>query len=98
MKIATAVALFFMTVSSALWAGESSVQIRVKGMACPFCVYGIEKKLKQVEGVSDVKSDFKQSLITVQPEPDSRPDVKALEQAVKEAGFSVDSITVGETP
>lgn len=79
-------------------AAGSSVQIHVKGMACPFCVYGIEKKLKKVEGVSAVKSDFKKSLITVQSRKDNPPDRKALEQAVKEAGFSIESMTVEEKP
>lgn len=79
-------------------AGGSSVQIHVKGMSCPFCVYGIEKKLKKVEGVSAVQSDFKKSLVTVQSQTDTPPDLKALEQAVTEAGFSVESITVGEKP
>lgn len=82
-----------------VYARESSVQIHVKGMACPFCVHGIEKALKKVEGVSDIKSDYKKSLITVQSnKPSSRPDLKAFEQAVKDAGFSVESMTVKENP
>lgn len=85
-------------IAGEVYANESSAQIHVKGMSCPFCVYGIEKNLKKIEGVSTIQSDFKKSLFTVQFKPDSSPDLKALEKAVQEAGFSVDSIKIEEKP
>jgi len=35
-----------------------TVKIRVDGPACPFCAYGLEKKLKRVEGVKDLEIDL----------------------------------------
>lgn len=32
--------------------------IRVDGLACPFCAYGIEKKLKAIHGVEDIDIDL----------------------------------------
>ena len=35
----------------AAFAAGTEYQLRVDGLACPFCAYGIEKKLKKTEGV-----------------------------------------------
>ena len=32
----------------------SHVSVAVDGLGCPFCVYGLEKHLKQVDGVKNV--------------------------------------------
>ena len=37
-----------------VYAEIQSVEMQVDGMTCPFCVYGIEKKLTEVKGVQDV--------------------------------------------
>jgi len=48
-------ALFFFT----LWteAQIRAVTVSVDGMACPFCAYGVEKKLKRVVGVESITID-----------------------------------------
>ena len=52
------VALGLVPVSS--MAGEvSQIVISVEGLACPFCVYGLEKKLKNVDEVQGVTIDLK---------------------------------------
>ena len=33
-------------------------ELNVKGLACPFCVFGVEKKLKALPGVRNVKVDL----------------------------------------
>ncbi|WP_339840207.1 heavy-metal-associated domain-containing protein [uncultured Maribacter sp.] len=33
---------------------EGKVVIEVDGLACPFCAYGLEKNLKQIEGVESI--------------------------------------------
>jgi len=37
--------------SSSLLAAGTRYIMRVDGLACPYCAYGIEKKLKKIEGV-----------------------------------------------
>ena len=32
-------------------------EIRVAGLACPFCAYGIEKHLRKIEGVEQIEVD-----------------------------------------
>lgn len=74
------------------YARESSVQIHVKGVSCPFCVYGIEKKLKQIPNVESVETNYKKSTISFVRKKESPIDVAALRQAVQDAGFSMDVI------
>ena len=39
--------------------------LRVDGIACPFCAYGIEKQVKRIEGVKSTSVDIKDGLVTV---------------------------------
>ena len=72
----------------------SHVTVAVDGLGCPFCVYGIEKKLKAVDGVADVEIDLKTGLATVDLAPGATPDVAALRKAVEKAGFTPRDITL----
>ncbi len=40
-------------------------EMRVDGLACPFCAYGIEKKFKAIEGTSNIDVDLDKGLVTV---------------------------------
>ena len=42
-----------------------SLSVVVEGMSCPFCVYGVEKKLKKVEGVKSVIISMKDGVATL---------------------------------
>ena len=39
-------------------ADVKSLTVKVDGLACPFCAYGLEKKLKKVEGVEQLNIDI----------------------------------------
>ncbi|MDX1629678.1 MAG: heavy-metal-associated domain-containing protein, partial [Fulvivirga sp.] len=34
------------------------VKVEVDGLSCPFCAYGLEKKLKNLDGVTNIKVDI----------------------------------------
>ena len=44
--------------------------VKVDGLSCPFCAYGLEKKLKKVEGVEklEIKVDQGVAKITIKKE------------------------------
>ncbi len=75
--------------SAALAAGPS-YRIDVAGLACPFCAYGIEKKLNAVEGVERLETNIKEGAVTVIMEDDVTLDRATAAQAVKDAGFTLD--------
>lgn len=73
--------------------GKPSAIIRVDGLSCPFCVYGLEKKLKRVAGVEGVTIDLKAGKAIVRLKPGAEVDDAALRAAVKGAGFTARGIT-----
>ena len=49
---------------TALAAG-TQYQMRVDGLACPYCAYGIEKKLNAIDGVEKIDIDLEKGLVIV---------------------------------
>ena len=66
----------------------SSLAINVKGLACPFCVHGLGKKLKKIKGVLDVEIDLKSGMARVTYAKGVTPDHAALKNTIKKAGFT----------
>jgi copper chaperone len=58
----TIVALIWSTV---VLADGTQYQMRVDGLACPYCAYGIEKNLKKIDGVEKIDVDLNNGLVTV---------------------------------
>lgn len=85
----TAIALGLLLLASSAFAAGPSYRIEVAGLACPFCAYGIEKKLNGVPGVDRVETDIKQGVVIVTMNDGSALDETAAKQAVKEAGFTL---------
>jgi copper chaperone CopZ len=73
------------------------VRLYVKGLACPFCTFGIEKRLKKVHGVVSIETTIRTGLVRIQLEPGTRLDPAALNQAVKKSGFTPSRIEVTVT-
>jgi mercuric ion binding protein len=74
------------------------VKIQVDGLSCPFCAYGLEKKLKEVEGAKDIYIDVKEGYATLNVLKETQPTHEELEKIVKDAGFTARAIDFSETP
>ena len=68
------------------------VTISVEGLACPFCTYGIEKRLKKLDFVRDIKSSLKDGKVTFRVTEGRTPDLDKVKAAVKRAGFTARDI------
>ncbi len=64
----------------------------VSGMSCPFCAFGIEKKLRAVSGVDAVSVLLDEGRIELRfvPENDAAP--ADIRNAVKDAGFKLSGL------
>ena len=71
-----------------------SATVAVDGMSCPFCAYGIEKRLKKVEGVRSVDISTKQGTARLVAKDEESIAVDQIPGAVKKAGFTPGGITV----
>jgi len=62
-------------------------------MACPFCAYGIEKKLRALPGARNVKVDLEGGRATFEA-PAGTVTEQQIRQAIKDAGFTPGAINV----
>ena len=79
--------------SPAVKAQVEEVSIRVDGLSCPFCAYGLEKKLKKINGVNDVIINIDNGVAKLNGKKDESIVVEGLKDAVVDAGFTPRQIT-----
>lgn len=70
------------------------ITLRVDGLACPFCAYGLEKKITRLEGVSSYDVDMREGKVFLGLKPGTQIEINSLYKAVKEAGFTLKSISL----
>lgn len=68
-------------------------QIRVDGLACPYCAYGIEKKFKQFKSVEKIDIDLEKGIVFVDATDDIELSEEKVKTLVNDAGFTYRSIT-----
>lgn len=78
-----------LVVASAIYAGPPTYRIHVDGLACPFCAYGLEKRLKKVDGVKEIEADIGAGTITVTMAEGKTLGKEQARKAVKKAGFTL---------
>ncbi len=78
----------FMLASAAL-AAPPVYKLRVDGLACPFCAYGIEKQLSKLDGVARIDVDIENGAVMVRLNEGATLDEATAKAAVKRAGFTL---------
>ncbi len=76
-------------------AAPPAYKLRVDGLACPFCAYGFDKQLSNLEGVVRIEVDIEKGAVTVRLNEGGdarRGDGKG---AVKRAGFTLPERSIG---
>lgn len=66
--------------------------VHVDGLACPFCAYGLEKKLDELDPIQAMEVQIETSRILVAFRAEKRATEEELKRAVEEAGFSARKI------
>lgn len=74
-----------------LWGGEPRYELGVDGLACPFCAYGIEKRLHKVDGVDAVEVDVGGGRVLVTMQEGASLTRERADRAVDQAGFTLRS-------
>lgn len=97
------VAIFF--ISSNLYSQDTPdktdrtfIKIEVKGLACPYCAYGLEKDLKKVEGIDFIEIELKEGLVYTSVSTDLKPSKEKLKKVVEDSGFTAGKIEFSEQP
>lgn len=98
-------ALLVLSFSAAFISGPAlgaveRVTVRVDGLACPFCSYNIEKRVRPLKGVprdAKITTSLKEGSAKFPWKPDVPFDPGAVRKAVREAGFTPRGIFVTAT-
>lgn len=82
------------------WAAERQYQLRVDGLACPYCAYGIEKKIRALDGVDkdSVAIRINEGLVVFQADTEAPIGEAELKQLINDAGFTLRSFEQSEEP
>lgn len=61
----------------------------VDGLACPFCAYGAEKQLRDIKGVSELRTDIVSGHVTLTLTGRETLEETTARRAVEAAGFTL---------
>lgn len=71
-----------------------SLSVVAEGISCPFCVYGVERKLKKVEGVKSVTVSIKDGVVTLVAKEGQSININQVPTAVRDSGFTPGMIKI----
>lgn len=66
--------------------------LRVDGLACPYCAYGIEKQFSGMKGVTGTDVDIAKGVVVVHVKPGTRFTKQQIKKTVNDAGFTLKRI------
>jgi len=69
-------------------APEQKIRVRVDGLSCPFCAYGLEKKLLEIEGVTSIEISIDDGVALLTLDKDAEVLEETIKKEVKDAGFT----------
>ena len=80
--------------SASAMAEGTRYEMRVDGLACPYCAYGIEKKLKKIDGVDNIEVDLNNGLVTVRVAEGVTLSKSQMIKLFNDAGFTFRSMSI----
>jgi len=86
------VILFGLFVFQYVFAAGTHYEMRVDGLACPFCAYGIEKKLKAIEGTNKISVDLDKGLVSVNLIEGKELTEEQMKKLFNDSGFTYRSM------
>ncbi len=66
----------------------SRATVAVEGMACPFCAFGVEMRLRQVRGVGEVEVQMEAGTAELAATEGGSIGVGQIPEAIRKAGFT----------
>jgi len=82
------ISAFFIFIVSAN-AQVSKINLQASGLTCSMCSNAINKSLKTLSFIDNIKSNIKESEFEIQIKPNSKVDFSAVKKKVEDAGFFV---------
>ncbi len=78
---------------------QKYVKIEVDGLACPFCAYGLEKKLRSdIKDINNLDINIEEGFVTFGFPKQNKPSKEKLKEIVSDAGFQAKNISFSNNP
>jgi len=75
------------------------IKLEVDGLACPFCAYGLEKKLRNdIKGLENLDINIEKGFVTFGFSKQNKPSEEKLKEIVSDAGFKAKKIYFSGKP
>jgi mercuric ion binding protein len=74
-------------------AAGDSLRLKVDGMVCSLCAYGVERRLKKIEHVEGVRVELDSGLVVLTLRPGTVVGDSVLTAEVRRAGFALRGVT-----
>jgi len=87
--IRAAVVALALLLPATAFAAQTQYQLKVDGLACPFCAYGIEKQLTRTDGVKNIDVDINAGIVTVTMADGANMTKDQASWIVEDAGFTL---------
>jgi mercuric ion binding protein len=68
------------------------VRIKIEGLSCPFCVKGLEMKLKEVPSLKEFKTSYKYGYLQATLKKESGLAIQEIRSAIQKSGFTFQGI------
>ncbi len=68
--------------------------VRVDGLGCPFCAYGLEKKFKELKGIKKVTIDMETGIMNFKFPTADVLSIETIEEQVEKAGYTPVSVKI----
>lgn len=73
---------------------KDNFTVKVDGLGCPFCAYGLEKKFKELKGIDDVSIEMETGIFTFTFPTKESLTVEKVESQVDAAGYTAIKVDV----
>ncbi len=73
---------------------KDNYTIKVDGLGCPFCAYGLEKKFKEFEDIDDVNIEMETGVFTFTYPSEKPLSIEKVESQVDAAGYTAVSTKI----
>jgi len=67
---------------------SSLIEVEIRGLACPFCAYSLEKKMKKLDGANNLVIDIDKGLATLYISKGKTLSEDEIRAVIINAGFT----------
>ena len=84
--------------SATMFAQGKQYEVKVDGLSCPICTYGLEKKLKTIDGIENLKIELSTGTATFTVKEGKTVTEEQVKKKVKDAGYTFKSMKFIDSP